>query len=354
MVDSVIISADEHVIESREFWDDWLPRSLPPKDRDRAPRLVGVGIALDSSAHVLRTFTLFPQLMQRSDDAFGSTDVPDRLRVLDSEGIDVAIQFPQRAMSMSGIADRDLMFACLNSYNEWLSHWCASSNGRLQGVPILPTFYRPQATAEYIGHLKALGFKTMMLPNYPLDVRYADAEMQPMWSAIEDSGVPLNFHISEAPDDNGPGGLGTFLTVSMQPFRKLFGYLVFTGLLDRHPGLRIVFTEGGISWVPSVLEHTDRIHREFAPYLEPRLPHPPSHYWHTQCYATFMDDPRGLEQIHHIGVDRVLWSSDYPHPEGTYGATAGVWQRMRELLGDDAATAIMGQNAQRVYGFDLP
>jgi predicted TIM-barrel fold metal-dependent hydrolase len=65
-----------------------------------------------------------------------------------------------------------------------------------------------------------------------------------------------------------------------------------------------------------------------------------------------MDDPRGLEQIQHIGVDHVLWSSDYPHPEGTYGATAGVWQRMRELLGDDTAAAIMGLNAQRVYGFD--
>ena len=83
MADSVVISADEHVVESREFWDDWLPQSLPPKDRDRAPRLVGVGIALDSSAHVLRTFTLFPQLMKFSDDALGSMDVNDRVTVLD-------------------------------------------------------------------------------------------------------------------------------------------------------------------------------------------------------------------------------------------------------------------------------
>ena len=63
---------------------------------------------------------------------------------------------------------------------------------------------------------------------------------------------------------------------------------------------------------------------------------------------------RGLEQIEHIGVDRVLWSSDYPHPEGTYGATADVWQRTRDLLGDAAAEAIMGTNAQKLYGFDTP
>jgi len=225
--------------------------------------------------------------MQFSDDALGSMDAHDRLAVLDSEGIDLAIQFPQRAMSMSGIADRDFMFTCLNSYNEWLAHGVPRRMGA-HGVPILPTVYRPQATAEYIAHLKALGFKTMMLPNYPRDVRYADAEMEPMWNAIEESGLPLNFHISEAPDDNGPGGLGTFLTVSMQPFRKLWAYLVFTGLLDRHPGLRVVFTEGGISWVPSVLEHADRVHREFADYLEPRLP-TRQPLLDTQCYATFMD-----------------------------------------------------------------
>ena len=86
----------------------------------------------------------------------------------------------------------------------------------------------------------------------------------------------------------------------------------------------------------------------------PKLEHLPSHYWRKNCLATFMDDPRGLEQIEYIGVDRVLWSSDYPHPEGTYGDTPGVWQRIRELLGESAATAIMGGNAQRVYGFTAP
>ena len=173
-----------------------------------------------------------------------------------------------------------------------------------------------------------------------------------MWQAIEESGLPLNFHISEAPDDNGPGGLGTFLTHSMQPFRKLWAYLVFTGLLERHPGLRVVFTEGGISWVPSALDHADRVHRDFAAYLNPKLKLPPSHYWHSQCYATFMDDPMGIEQLHHIGADRVLWSSDYPHPEGTKGDTAGVWQRLRESVGDKSAEMIIGGTAAALYGFE--
>jgi predicted TIM-barrel fold metal-dependent hydrolase len=210
-------------------------------------------------------------------------------------------------------------------------------------VPVLPTVYRPAATGDYLEELKGLGFRTVMLPNFPRDVHYASPEMARMWSAIEASGLPVNFHISEAPDDNGPGGLGTYLAVSFQPFRKLWSFVVFSGILERHPDLRVVFAEGGISWIPSALDHADRIHDRFADH------HPPSHYWFSQCYATFMDDPRGIEQLDHIGADRVLWSTDYPHPEGTFGMTRDVIVDLRRRLGDRAA-AVTGTTAAGLYG----
>jgi predicted TIM-barrel fold metal-dependent hydrolase len=171
-----------------------------------------------------------------------------------------------------------------------------------------------------------------------------------MWTAIEEAGLPLNFHISESPDDNGPGGLGAYLAVSQQPFRKQWSYLVFSGILERHPGLQVVFAEGGISWIPSALDHADRIHHRFDRWLEPRLPRPPSEYWWRQCRATFMEDPRGVEQLAHIGADRVLWSSDYPHPEGTGDATAGVLARLRADVGDARCAAITGATAASLYG----
>ncbi len=347
----IVVSADEHLVEPRSFWEDWLPESLPPADRARAPRMEGVALSLGGPAghHVIKTFLLFPDLVERSDTAPGASDPGQRLAVLDAEGVHASVLFPQRAMAMWGIEDRDLLFRCFDAYNHWLAHWCAGGAGRLHGVPVLPTVYRPDATRDYLDHLKALGFRTVMLPNAPRDAHYAAPEMAPMWSAIEDSGLPVNFHISEAPDDNGAGGLGTYLAVSFQPFRKLWSFLVFSGILERHPGLRLVFTEGGISWVPSALDHADRIHERFDGYLEPRLPHPPSHYWFRQCYATFMEDPRGIEQLNHIGADRVLWSTDYPHPEGTFGRTAEVLHRLREDMGGRSEEAI-GMTAARLYG----
>ncbi len=344
-----VISADEHIVEPDEFWNDWLPAALPGPLRDRAPRRIGPGVALDGTT-VMRTFTLFPELVQVSDDAPGASSVIERVTVHQQHGIDAAVVYPQRANAMWGIDDHDLRDACFDAYNSWLAAQCRASDGRLVGVPVLSTVHRPERTAEAIARLRELGFRTMMLPNYPREVRYGAPEAEPLWAAIEASGLPLDFHISEAPDGNGPGELGSYLMASFQPFRKLWSYLVFSGIFDRHPGLRIVFAEGGISWIPSALDHADRIHEEFRSHLRPTLAHPPSHYWHTHCWATFMDDPRGLDQLAHIGADRVLWASDYPHPEGTAGGTARVLADLTTRFGVATSAAIAGGNAAAVYG----
>ncbi len=346
-----VISADEHLVESFEFWDEWLPQSLPAKWRDRAPRRLGPGVALDGTT-VMRTFTLFPELVTLSDDAPGATDLAARAAVHDGHGIDAAIVYPQRAMAMWGIDDHDLRDACFDAYNSWLAEQCRLSGHRLIGVPILATVHRPERTADAVERLRELGFHTMMLPNYPRQAHYGSTDMAPLFTAIETSGMPLSFHISEAPDGNGPGELGSYLMQSFQPFRKLWSYLVFAGIFDRHPGLRVVFAEGGISWIPSALDHADRIAAEFRDHLSPTLAHEPSHYWHTHCWATFMDDPRGLDQLGHIGADRVLWSSDYPHPEGTNDRTADVLGDLRDRFGANTAAAITGGTARAVYDLE--
>jgi hypothetical protein len=86
----IVVSADEHLVEPRSFWDEWLPETLPPGDRARAPRLDGVALSLGGASghHVVRTFLLFPDLVERSDAARGAGDPLERLAVLDEEGID--------------------------------------------------------------------------------------------------------------------------------------------------------------------------------------------------------------------------------------------------------------------------
>jgi predicted TIM-barrel fold metal-dependent hydrolase len=345
-----IISVDDHGVEPASFWNEWLPDFLPPADRDRAPRLRGLALEIDGA--VARVFKLFPHVAARSEVRAGATDPEARLRDMDAEGVQASFTFSQRAMALFGLQDRGLMVRCIDGYNEWLAGWCARGGGRLYGVAILPTIFQPEATADYIAKLRDLGFHAMHIPSSPRAVAYNRPEMEPLWTAIEESGMPLSFHISESPDDDGPGGLGTYLTVVQQPFRKLWALLVFAGVLERHPDLKVVFTEGGISWIPSALDHTDRIYETFGADLEPKLAHPPSYYWRRQCFATFQDDPRGVEQIAHIGVDKVLWATDYPHPEGTFTRSRALVRDLFERFPTAEAQAIVGGTALRLFDLD--
>ena len=191
------------------------------------------------------------------------------------------------------------------------------------------------------------------LPSYPRDVRYNSTAMEPMWDAIEESGIPLSFHIGSSGSLRGAGALGTSLTIALQPFRELWCMLTFAGILDRHPGMKVVFTEGGISWVPPALFDADKQYKAYETEMRPKLSHLPSHFWYRQCYSTFMNDPAGLKLVDEIGHEHMLWSVDYPHPEGNLGENISVMRTIFEQLPEDVARDVVGRNAARVWGLDL-
>src|SRR5690606_35513154 len=97
------------------------------------------------------------------------------------------------------------------------------------------------------------------------------------------------------------------------------------GVFDRTPNLRIIFVESGIHWVPGALQQADMIYESFPTHVD-RLEHAPSYYWYNNCWATFMVDPAGMDQIDRIGADRAMWSSHYPHNESTLGYTRSAIQ----------------------------
>src|SRR5690606_26933524 len=104
---------------------------------------------------------------------------------------------------------------------------------------------------------------------------------------------------------------------------------------ERHPNLRVVFTEGGIAWVPSALFDADRIYRDFESEMRPKLAHLPSYYWWQNCYATFQEDPCGIDQIDWIDHTKAIWASDYPHPESSLGYSAAVVRDIIASVGEE-------------------
>ena len=170
----------------------------------------------------------------------------------------------------------------------------------------------------------------------------ASPEIDPMWTAIEDSGLPVCFHVGEFFQE-GPGTIGTTNMVNLgAPFRKNFGELIFGGIFGRHPDLRVVFVEGDINWIPGVLQVAEYVCSGFSEVMEPKIKHEPRHYWETNCYATFMVDPVGLRLLDLIGADRVMWSSDYPHVESAFGFT---WEAMQNVV-----DAVSAEDARKILG----
>ncbi|WP_255325864.1 MULTISPECIES: amidohydrolase family protein [Sphingobium] len=182
-------------------------------------------------------------------------------------------------------------------------------------------------------------------------ILYASMEMEPLWQAAEEAGLPINYHVGENASAalEEPGGIGTVVLSTFMPFRRNMGELMFGGIFDRHPPLRIVFAEANINWIPGMLQDAEMACDGWGKLLQPKLERRPTEYWQRHCYATIMSDKVGLGLIDYIGADRVMWSNDYPHNEGTHGYTAEIIEQILGAVPADQAKAILGGTAMQLY-----
>ena len=176
--------------------------------------------------------------------------------------------------------------------------------------------------------------------------------MDGVWEAIEEAQVPVSHHIGENPPatPNEFNAVAIGMLQSVAPFRDAFAKYVFGGILDRHPGLRIGWFEGGINWVPSTIQDAEHIAASFEHLANLNVQHEPRYYWDNHMCASFMVDPLGLDLVDRIGVDRVMWSTDFPHNESTYGYSNESLAAVVDAVGAEAATAIVSGNIKRYLG----
>jgi predicted TIM-barrel fold metal-dependent hydrolase len=339
-----LISSDDHVMEIPHLWEE----RLKGPDKDRAPKFWRD----DSGFHMTvegESYDVPGLPAEFTEGREGFSDIEKRLADMDAEGVEASVVFHGRAAALIRMQDKQLFARCIDVFNEWMAEWRQPAPDRLFPVAYLPTFFEPEATRDYLQKLKALGFRAIEIPANPRGIRYNSSQMDPMWAAIEESGLPVSIHIGAYLQYCGRGSLGANLNANLMPFTGLYGLFVFSGLFDRFPGLKIVFTEGGAGWVAATLENANKVARDYATELRPKLAHKPSWYWHNNCYATFMEDPVAIEQIERIGADRIMWSVDYPHPESIVGSAMEVVQSIFDAVGPEKARKIVGGNAASVW-----
>ncbi|MBB4614207.1 amidohydrolase family protein [Novosphingobium taihuense] len=342
-----VISVDDHGMEEEGLWE----KRLSGADKGRAPKLWQD--KSDNRWHMTVDGMSYdvPGIESHIGEGRpGFWDAKERLKDMDAEGIDVSLFFHSRAMSLVRLEDKAFFTRCMDAYNEWLAETCAANPSRLVGVGILPTIYKPEDTAAYIDKLKGWGIKALEIPSAPKNVPYNASAMEPMWEAIAASGIPVMFHVGAYLEFRGKGATGANLTKNLGPYRPLWSLLAFSGILERHPNLKVVFCEGGFGWVPWTLQDADRIYQVYETEMKPKLQELPSYYFRRQCYSAIMSDDVGLKLAKEYDLtDNMLWSCDYPHGESVFGESRNEIKKIFDVLGEEKGKDVAGRNAAKLW-----
>lgn len=346
-----IVSADSHMLEG-DLWIDRFPAHL----KDQAPRMVfkDGGWDLSIGGKPMTPQPIAQHLCQALECYPGLTDVQARLADLDVEGVEKELIFPQRLFGLMMFGEIENKPHVFGAYNEHIAEVCAQAPDRLYSV-MVPSYWEPEAAKESVARCVELGARALMVPIRPgkfadgRTIQYNHGRMDPLWEAIQESGLPLAFHIGEAIPTAEPGAVGVSVLTQMQGFRQNWAQLTFGGVFDRYPGLKVVFVEAGLSWIPGMLHDADMVYNSFPTSVNPKLARAPSWYWRQHCYATFMTDPVGLEMLHRIGPETAMWSSDYPHQESTFGYTRSAIEAVFRAVPLEQAQMILGKTALKLF-----
>jgi predicted TIM-barrel fold metal-dependent hydrolase len=353
---TVVFSADDHISLSEDiFWE-----RFPEEIKEQAPRVIyddgAWTLAIGGRGFLPREFTAV--LMQYDPLAGSATgDIDARLAELESDGIHRELAFPNALLGLMGWPDKAVRERCFRIYNEHIAEKQAASGGRFFGVGMI-NWWDGDGARRTLAELKDLEVKTFWLPLKPgkgdddKPIDYNAPAMYPVWEAIEESGLPVSHHIGESPLGSPcvDNSIITGMLHNVAPFREMFGRYVFGGILDRNPGLRVGWFEGGINWVPAALQDAEHLYASLQHMADHPMEHDVEHYWRTHMYASFMVDPLGLALIDKIGVDRVMWSADYPHNESTFGYSEQSLAAVVEAVGPEDAVKIVSTNVLTYLG----
>jgi predicted TIM-barrel fold metal-dependent hydrolase len=210
------------------------------------------------------------------------------------------------------------------------------------------------------------GFKGLSLPNKPIfgplkpgELQYNDKVFDPLWSLIAEVDLPMTFHVSTGRDPRGVTGLGgaviNYVCHSMPTVMEPLVQLISSGVFERHPTLKAGSIEGGIGWVPWMIEAMDYSFRAHHMWVRPVMPELPSFYYRRNCFSAFMEDHVTLPRAEELQiVDNLMWSNDYPHHEGSWPHSAESIERQMGCLSEQSRAKVLGLNAARVFKLTIP
>lgn len=364
--DYTLISADGHVMVPPTYWLEEAPakyRDIVPRverfpegdawvhpGQTEAPGGFNWGACAGGRPDQLGKWCRIEEINQ------GVFEPHARLAELDLDGVDAEVLYPNGSLEWAGPdVDPELHRRVVQLYNDFLTGFCAVAPDRFGGCALLPSTGVDDALAEIERLSDQPGIVAWLLHTFPHGTSDAIApDDDPVWKAIEESGKPATIHVSLRKASSFKQAAtalpGTFHFYDA-PARML--EFIFSGVLDRFPTLDVFLAEIDCGWLPYYAQQCDDNYRRHAKseLRDVKLARMPSEYMKERFPASFITDPYAVENRHAVGVERMLWSSDFPHITSDWPYSWKTIEATFMGIPDDERHAILAGNAQRLFGF---
>jgi predicted TIM-barrel fold metal-dependent hydrolase len=372
MVPALVLSSDSHVFEPPDLWTTRIDAAF----RHRAPRMQriegvdhlvveadqfvsGIGLISNAGARFEAPETISSH--GRFEDVHrGGYEPGQHLADMRVDGVAGEVLYPSQGLFYFKVADSALMSAIFRAYNDWLAEFCRADPARLKGIAMI-NLDDVQDGIRELERTARLGFAGAMITEYPLEDRRYDQPMyEPFWAAAAALNIPLSLHTATRRQGKIRGaGDRTLRDASSRATKAFYPALslcdmIFSGVFERHPGLRLAIVEFELAWAPHLLATMDYTYRERHEEAIHRFRGDvrPSDFFHRNVVLSFQEDAVGIRLRDVIGVDNMMWGSDYPHSESTFPQSRKILAEILAGVPAEEQAKIAGGNAARVYGFD--
>lgn len=367
-----LISSDSHVYEPQDLWTarmesqfkDRAPHIISQEDGDwwycDSRKVAGTGAGSQTG----RRFEN-PDELSRTDrfqHVRQGGYIPEaRIKDMDLDGVAAEVVYPTIGFVLYNmVRDSQLLTACFRTYNDWLAEFCNAYPERLKGVALINLDDVQEGVTE-LQRARKIGLVGALMTAYPwIDRPFSSPEYNPFWTAAQDLDMPLGMHI--ATYRPGPDQLHGFQDIDkLSPaflanadhwVRMSLADMIFSGVFERYPRLQVGTVEQELSWIPHFLDridytYTQRARRSYWHRFKGDML--PSDFFHRNVFCSFQEDALGIRDRRVIGVDNLMWGSDYPHQESTWPKSRQILDKILEGVPEEEKVKIAGGNVARVY-----
>ena len=358
-----IISADLHITEPPDVF-----RSIDKKYAATAPRMVREASGADvfviegmadpfpimlASAAGFRRDELGERANQSFEHSYpGGWDPKARLLDQDRDGIAGEVLYPSLGLFLCNHPDVGYKSACFAAYNEWMTGFCETDRRRLLGLG-QTAMETPEKGIEDLRRMKEQGLRGVMMPGYPVQEDYYNPIYDPFWEAAVELEMPVSFHILTYKDGLGVARgpkINSFMAI-MRGNQDIIGKLIFGGVFDRHPELKVVCVEADGGWVPHYMYRMDHAYRRALPHqlAEAPLSRMPSEYFYENIYVTFQDDEVAFKLMDMANPKRMMWANDFPHLDSTWPHSQQLLREQTTELTQQQRDDLLHNNVAQLY-----